>query len=75
MGPCELSIVVPVYNSAPTLSSLLQRLTQVLEPLALASRTQRISLLVGLGVAGLIVVGITAAMESRRPTSASTGAE
>lgn len=33
--PCELSIVVPVYNSAPTLPSLLQRLTQVLEPLAL----------------------------------------
>lgn len=49
--------------------------TSRLKPLALASRIQRIELLVAIGVIALIIIGVTAALESRRPLPASSGAE
>lgn len=33
---CEVSIVVPVYNSAPTLQTLLERLSGVLDPMGIS---------------------------------------
>jgi hypothetical protein len=49
--------------------------TAKLKPLALASRVQRIELLAAIGVVALIIIGLTAALESRKPMPASSGAE
>lgn len=49
--------------------------TRLLEPLALATRPQRITLLAVIGVIALVIIGVTAVLERRAPAASTASAE